>query len=146
MLFVCVLCTIQWHNPFPVDSRIYWKSLCLLLPEVSWELLFSFPEPYVVPLLFMYAGNNVPLWTKTLAVNNGISALTEYEQNHLLVIKGLTKNSNWSMKLNLAEALNDAGREHELFHLCNSSISVFEFLIVTGHPGKPQHAVYVPPE
>lgn len=48
----------------------------------------------MVPLLFMYAGNNVPLWTKTLAVNNGISALTEYEQNHLLVIKGLTKNSN----------------------------------------------------
>lgn len=25
---------------------------------------------------FLYAGNNVPLWSEMLAVNNGISALT----------------------------------------------------------------------
>lgn len=44
------------------------------------------------------------------------------------------------MKLNLGESLNDAGRDHELLDIHNSSISVFEFLTVTGHPGKPHCA------
>lgn len=44
------------------------------------------------------------------------------------------------MKLNLGESLNDAGRDHELLDIHNSSISVSEFLTVTGHPGKPHCA------
>lgn len=42
------------------------------------------------------------------------------------------------MKLNLGEALNEAGRDHERLDIHNSSISGFEFL--TGHPGKPHCA------
>lgn len=55
-----------------------------------------------------------------LPVNNDIFALSEYKQNHFLVLS-----LSW-------RGLNDACRDHELFHLSNSSISVFEFLIVTG--------------
>lgn len=44
------------------------------------------------------------------------------------------------MNLNLGVALSDAGRDHELLDILNSSISVFEFLTVTGHSGKPHCA------
>lgn len=44
------------------------------------------------------------------------------------------------MKLNLREGLNDTGRDHELVDICNSWVSVLEFLTATGHPGKPHCA------